>query len=219
MMNSLNGISNLRPVCRVRKSMRLLQRDDPAVQQIARRHALAPEVVDDEHAAVGLHLDRRFVEPGDRVERQVEHVERQLAADHDHGRGGSAPSGDPAPPPLTTLCEASVAPMRTWCTGSNMVIVWPSTSIANGTYMLAPCARPMPLGDRPSCRSRARRRGTATCPSSRPARAVRTSLDSRRGVRSRATGSRGRSTGVPPYTHARRRCTARGAPAPGRRSG
>ena len=60
-----------------------LERHDPAVQEVARRDALAAEVVDDEDAAVGLHLDRRFVEPRDRVEREVEHLQRQLAADHD----------------------------------------------------------------------------------------------------------------------------------------
>src|SRR5919198_128998 len=60
-----------------------LERHDPAVQQLLRADALPSEVVDEEHAAVGLQLNRRFVELRERVERQVELVERQLAADHD----------------------------------------------------------------------------------------------------------------------------------------
>ena len=83
-MKTLNGISNLRPGVQRQEVDAALERHDPAVQQVARRNALAAEVVDDEHAAVGLQLDRRFVELRDRVERQVEHLERQLAADDDH---------------------------------------------------------------------------------------------------------------------------------------
>src|SRR5262245_47205813 len=60
-----------------------LERHDPSVEQILRAHALAAEVVDQEHAAVRLQLDRRFVELRERVEGEVEHVERQLAADDD----------------------------------------------------------------------------------------------------------------------------------------
>ena len=41
-----------------------LERHDPAVQQLARRASLAAEVVDDQHAAVGQHLQRRAVEAG-----------------------------------------------------------------------------------------------------------------------------------------------------------
>ena len=45
----------------------LLERHDPAVEQVARRHPLAAEVVDDEDAAVRLHLERRLVELGEGV--------------------------------------------------------------------------------------------------------------------------------------------------------
>ena len=41
---------------------------DPAVQQVGRAHLLATEVVDQEHPAVGLHLQRRFVEAGYRID-------------------------------------------------------------------------------------------------------------------------------------------------------
>src|SRR4030095_3032093 len=41
-----------------------LERDDPAVEQIARRAALTAEVVDDEHAAVGHRLNGSGVEAG-----------------------------------------------------------------------------------------------------------------------------------------------------------
>ena len=72
-----------------------LERHDPAVQQVLRTHPLAAEVVDQEDAAVGLQLQRRLVELRQRVERQVEHVERELAADH-HDRTADA---HPAPIP------------------------------------------------------------------------------------------------------------------------
>ena len=70
-----------------------LERHDPAVEQILRPHPLPAEVVHQEHAAVGLQLQRRFVELRERVERQVEHVERQLAADDDD----RTPDAHPAP--------------------------------------------------------------------------------------------------------------------------
>src|SRR5581483_10621162 len=59
------------------------ERHDPPVEQIFRANALASKVIDQEHAAVRFQLQRRLVELGNRVEGQVQHVERQLAADDD----------------------------------------------------------------------------------------------------------------------------------------
>ena len=70
-----------------------LERDDPAVEELARLDLLAAEVVDDQHAAVRDGLYRRVVEPGCRVVAQFERIERQLAA-HRHER---APAAHPSP--------------------------------------------------------------------------------------------------------------------------
>ncbi len=59
-----------------------VQRHDPAVQQIARRHELPSEVVDDEYPVVGLHLHRRGIDAGGFVEAQFQHAGDELAADH-----------------------------------------------------------------------------------------------------------------------------------------
>ena len=69
-----------------------LERHDPPVQQIAGRHALAAEVVDDEHAAIRERLHRRLVEAGDRVVAQLERFERQLTADHHQGPAATDPA-------------------------------------------------------------------------------------------------------------------------------
>ena len=69
-----------------------LERHDPPVEQIVGPDALAAEVVHQEHAAVGPQLQRRLVEPRDRVEGQVELIERELAADHDDGPPDAHPA-------------------------------------------------------------------------------------------------------------------------------
>ena len=60
-----------------------LERHDPAVEELVGPDALTAEVVHQEHAAVGAQLQRRLVEPRQRVEGEVELIERQLAAHHD----------------------------------------------------------------------------------------------------------------------------------------
>src|SRR4051794_33323809 len=60
-----------------------LERHDPAVQQVARRDALPPEVVDHQHAAVGERLQRRPIESRDRQVAELERVQRELAAHRD----------------------------------------------------------------------------------------------------------------------------------------
>src|SRR2546430_1847068 len=60
----------------------LLERNDPAVEEVFRRDALPAEVVDHEDAAVRLHLERRLVELRGLVVDEVERLERQLAARH-----------------------------------------------------------------------------------------------------------------------------------------
>src|SRR5690349_21711304 len=72
-----------------------LERHDPAVQQVLRTHPLTTEVVHQEDAAIGLELQRRFVEARQRIESQIEHVERELAADHDHWTTDADPASIP----------------------------------------------------------------------------------------------------------------------------
>src|SRR5439155_5414945 len=61
----------------------LLQRHDPAVEEVLRRDPLAAEVVDHEDPAVRLHLERGFVELRRFVVDEVERLEGELAAGHD----------------------------------------------------------------------------------------------------------------------------------------
>src|SRR4051794_20948666 len=61
-----------------------LKGDDPAIQQILRAAALPAKVVDQKQTPVGFHLERRFIDFGDRIEDQLKLVEDQLTADHDN---------------------------------------------------------------------------------------------------------------------------------------
>jgi 4-amino-4-deoxy-L-arabinose transferase-like glycosyltransferase len=69
-----------------------VQRHDPAVEQVARVDHLAAEVVDDEQAVVGLHLQGRGVVAERALELQLEHFLDHFAADRDAG----ARAADPA---------------------------------------------------------------------------------------------------------------------------
>ena len=89
----MNGSSNFWPRLQRQVVDPALERHDPAVQQVARRALLPAEVVDDQHAAVGDGLHGRAIEAGRRAVAQLERVERQLAADHDH----RTPAAHPAP--------------------------------------------------------------------------------------------------------------------------
>ena len=60
----------------------VLQRDNPAVQQVARAHLLAAKVVDQQDAAVGLDLKRRFIIFERIVKHQIQTSQGQLAARH-----------------------------------------------------------------------------------------------------------------------------------------
>ena len=59
----------------------LFQGQNPAVQQIVDLHPLAAEVVDHQRAAIALHLQRRLADAGRRVQRHLERVQGQFAAD------------------------------------------------------------------------------------------------------------------------------------------
>ena len=61
----------------------VFQRNDPAVEQVARAHLLAAKVVDQQDPAVGFHLERRLVKFVHIVEHQVQAGQGQLAADDD----------------------------------------------------------------------------------------------------------------------------------------
>src|ERR1700681_3630380 len=62
-----------------------VQRDDPAIQKVARRHQLPAKVVDDEDPVIRLHLKRRGVDAGRLVETRLQHAGNQLAAHHNAG--------------------------------------------------------------------------------------------------------------------------------------
>src|SRR5277367_5660843 len=57
-----------------------IQRNHPAVEQFFGTDSLAAEVVNDQHTIVGLHLRRSGVILRDRIELQLEHLNRQLTA-------------------------------------------------------------------------------------------------------------------------------------------
>src|SRR5690348_3853150 len=54
---------------------------DPTVEKFVWAQALPTEIIDDEDAAVRLHPNRASIEPGDRVELQIQHVNSQLTTD------------------------------------------------------------------------------------------------------------------------------------------
>ena len=60
-----------------------LERQNPAIQQVPRRHALPAEVVDDQCATIRLNLEGRFVEPGGVGPGEIGVVEGQLTANDD----------------------------------------------------------------------------------------------------------------------------------------
>ncbi len=80
----------------------ILQRDDPAIQQIGRLNALAAEVVDQQTAAIALQLQRRFTHVAHRIVADFQRVERQFAT-HDHRR---PPDLDPAAIVIGVLQQA-----------------------------------------------------------------------------------------------------------------
>ena len=80
----------------------VLERDDPAVEQVARSDALAAEVVDHEGSAVCLHLERGLVETLGGAVAQVARFERHLAAD-DNQR-----PPDPHPPPVDPPAQLGI---------------------------------------------------------------------------------------------------------------
>src|SRR5205814_7865961 len=70
----------------------LLKRHQQAVEDLLRRDALATEIVDQQHAAVGLHLQRRSVGTAAFLEGRVEHLELELAANLHHRARDAAPA-------------------------------------------------------------------------------------------------------------------------------
>ena len=138
-----------------RKSTRRSSGDDPAVQQVGRRDALAAEVVDDQEAVVrrasGPAPCRRVVVG---LNWRSSMSMRELAADHEARAAGSAPSGCrpwSPPAPSTRSCV---------CGSSKTVIICPSTSTAYGTQigLLAEEVGQL-LGDRRLAGARSGRRG------------------------------------------------------------
>ena len=75
----------------------VLQRDDPAVEQIGGIDALAAEVIEEEEPVIGLHVRRGFVEAQRGAVGQVELGHRHLAA------GGDERALDPQPALVDTV--------------------------------------------------------------------------------------------------------------------
>ena len=67
--------------------------DDPAVEEVARRHELATEIVDDEDAVIGLHLERGGVDAGGFVEAKFEHGGGSFTTDDDARALAEDPAG------------------------------------------------------------------------------------------------------------------------------
>src|SRR5262249_15772332 len=70
-----------------------IQRNHPPVEEFVGRQALASEIVDDEHAVVGLHLHGSGIELGDRVQLQLQHLQRQFSANQDSWALAEYPAG------------------------------------------------------------------------------------------------------------------------------
>ena len=82
--NWSNGTCSFLPVGKREEVVPHFQGHDPAVQKLVRLDPLPAEIVDQQAAAVALHLQRRFVDVGARIVAQLEVVHGQFAAD-DHG--------------------------------------------------------------------------------------------------------------------------------------
>src|SRR5689334_1512626 len=61
----------------------VFERDDPAVEQIARSYLLASKVVNQQDAAIRFDLEGRFVKLMDIIIDEIESFQGQLTTDHD----------------------------------------------------------------------------------------------------------------------------------------
>ena len=169
-MSWSNGISIFLPVCSVRKSTRFSSGTIQRFRRSFGEHALAAEVVDQEDAAVGLHLERRLVELRGLVVDEVERLERELAAGHDDGTLADDPAVVEAQPVRRRLLQHGAV--------IDLVVDLDDLLVDLDRVRkddLTPQQRDEHLGDAWSCRCRAVRRGRSTCRSSRPVRAARAS--------------------------------------------
>ena len=69
-----------------------VQGHNPTVQQVSGAGQLPAEIVDEQHAAIGLQLERRFVEAGVLIVNQVEGFQSQFAANDDVGTMDAHPA-------------------------------------------------------------------------------------------------------------------------------
>ncbi len=60
------GTSIFWPVCSVKIIDPVFERDDPAVEEVARSDLLAAEIVDQQNSSVGFHLERSLVDTSGR---------------------------------------------------------------------------------------------------------------------------------------------------------
>ncbi len=132
--STMNGSSNFWPVLSVRKSTRL---SSGTIQRFSRsrgRAALPAEVVDHQHAAVGHRLDRRRVEARSRVNRPARAPRASARRRPSPSAVGSAPSARRADRVREQAGgRRRSAQSRWWFTGSNSLMMLPSTSMACGT--------------------------------------------------------------------------------------
>src|SRR3989304_2070527 len=66
--------------------------DNPAVEKFFRADALAAEIINDEDAIIGLHLQGSGVIPGERIELEIQHLDGELAAHTDTGPATEHPT-------------------------------------------------------------------------------------------------------------------------------
>ncbi len=94
MISCSKGTWNFLPLDNREEIVAVFERQNPAIEQFLGADNLPAEVVDEEHAAVGLEVDRGLIELGLGVVAEVEHFERQFAAGHDHRADDATPSAD-----------------------------------------------------------------------------------------------------------------------------
>ena len=139
---------------------------DEAIEELLGRHAFAAEVIDEEHAAVGLEMRRRLVIALRGDVDQVEQIERQFAADDDQRPADANPA----------VIDACRAARRVIDALVDLLVEQADHGVAHADGSTGPSNRP--AGRRESagrgcfCRSRTARRRTGCARRKPPGRPV-----------------------------------------------
>src|SRR5215211_3324498 len=88
----------------------VFERNDPAVEQITWPHLLAPKIVDQQDAAIGFHLERRFIKFMDLIVDEIEPFQSQFAANHNK----RTPNFHPARVAPLACAQVARAPGSGW---------------------------------------------------------------------------------------------------------